>query len=246
MNLTAHIIRKDLVRFRWALLVWGLSFLYLFARPNLTLAGSPNLQDYFQLIAIITFAVLCVGLISGVVQEDPPADSSAQWRTRPISPLRMMGAKLLLLGVLFIVVPVVAVGVRHVFDRGHALHDASEYGLEGLVLAALVCSLAAAAACTKNVVHCMALWLGLIFATGTLAELLGRFSPVISRQMAMQLNTKVALTILGFSVLVGLAVVVNQYLKRRMSVSIGLLIGGSVGSALVGTAYSYFYFYSSQ
>ena len=181
MNLTAHIIRKDLVHYRWALLVWGLSFLYLAVRPNLAPAGSVAAQDYFQVMALITFAVLCVALIAGFVQDDNPTDSSAHWRTRPISPIRLMSAKLLLLGALFVGLPLLVIWAKNHFGFTASVAYFREYCLIALVLASLTLSFTAAAACTKNVLYCLLLWVGIVFATGTLMDFLNRFSPVLSR-----------------------------------------------------------------
>ncbi len=243
MNLTWQIVRKDLIYFRLALAIWAISFLYLFLQPNVHLSGTIGLRDFLQLSAILLFTVLSVGVIAGIVQGDHPTDNNAQWRSRPISPGRMVTAKLLLVGFLFVVVPIVAVGVRHAFDQGHALHDASEYGLEGLVLAAVVLSLATAAACTRNVAYALLLWLGVVFGTGTLSDLLSRTLPKLSMQFNLRLNMNRVITLLAFSAVISLAIIVNQYFRRRLSVSIALLIFGSVGSAIVGTLWSYYYFY---
>jgi hypothetical protein len=245
MTLTLHLLKKDLYRNRWALSCWaaGLTYLFLDIQASLRVG---DLRDYLQVTAMLVVLILGIGLIADFMQSDHPTQAECHWRTLPVSASRMVLVKLLLIGLIFIALPMAATCVRHMFDRGQALHHASEYGLESLILAAIVLSLAAAAACTKNVVHCLALWLALIFGAGTLAELLGRFRPALSRQFTMQIGMKVALTILGFSAVTALAIILNQYLRRRPSVSIALLIAGSVGSALVGTMWGYYYFYSSQ
>jgi hypothetical protein len=51
--------------------------------------------------------------------------------------------------------------------------------------------------------------------------------------------------ILGLGVLVAVVVLLNQYLRRRMNVSVALLLGGAVGSALVGAFWGYFYLYQA-
>ncbi|HEY8993819.1 MAG TPA: hypothetical protein VIM71_03985 [Lacunisphaera sp.] len=245
MNLTLHLIKKDIYRNRWALSCWVLSLISPFLQTQVPMQ-SGNLRDYLQIAAMLAMLILSIGLIADFVQVDHPTQEDQHWRALPVSAGRMMMAKLLLIGTIFVVVPVAATCIYHVFDRGQSLHDASEYGLQGLTLAAIVLSLAATAACTKNVVHCLVLWLALIFGAGSLAELLNRFTPVLSRQITRQININVALTVLGFSAVTALGIILNQYLRRRLGASVALLIAGSVGSALVGTMWGYYYFYSSQ
>lgn len=245
MNLTFHLLKKDLYRNRWALSCWVLGLTFFFLQTQAPLQGG-NLQDYLQFTAMLVVLILGLGLIADFVQADHPMQDDSHWRTLPVSAGRMVTVKLLLIGMIFIVGPVVAVGVRHMFDRGHSLHAASEYGLESLILAAIVFSLAATAACTKNAVHCLALWLTLVFGAGSLASYLERFTPAMSRTSRASAGMDQALIILGLSVLFGLAVILNQYLRRRQTVSIALLVSGSVGSALIGSMWGYFYFYSSQ
>ncbi|MND02811.1 hypothetical protein D3C83_223400 [compost metagenome] len=49
--------------------------------------------------------------------------------------------------------------------------------------------------------------------------------------------------ILLFSLIIGLAVITNQYLRRRVGFSIGLLVFGAVGLAVIGSLWGYFYLY---
>jgi len=242
MNLTLHLLKKDLYRNRWSLSCWALGLAYLFLQTQVPLQGN-NLRDYLQVSAMLVVVILGVGLVADFVQADHPTQQDCQWRTLPISAGRMVTVKLLLIGTIFVVVPMAAVCVRHRFDQGHSLHAASEYGLESLILAAIVFSLAAASACTKNAVHCLALLLALTFGAGTLASNLERFAPAISRKALNYSGLNKALVIAGLSVLFSLAVIFNQYLRRRPAMSIGLLLTGAVATALVGVFWGYFYFY---
>jgi len=194
---------------------------------------------------MLLFLVLSVALISGVVQEDHPTDSREQWRTRPISPFRLLPAKLGLIGLLFIALPLLAACLR---DRNAALVTLAtfqEYGLIALVLTSITFSITATATCTKNVAQSLALWVGIVFATASLATALSRYAPVLSRQVAMHMYNTRVLAILAFSTTTALAIILNQYLRRRLGVTIALLVMGSIGSALIGTIWSYYYFYHS-
>lgn len=244
MNLTFHLLKKDLYRSRWALTCWALGVGYLFLQPQAPVRND-NLRDYLQFTAVLVVLILGVGLIADLVQADHPTQEDSHWRTLPVSAGRMVTVKLLLIGMIFIVAPVVAAGVRNALSTGPLLHYAREYGLVSLILAAVVFSLAAAAACTKNVVHCLALWLALIFGAGALAACLERVTPAINRKNLAYAGLDKALVILGLSVLLGLAVILNQYLRRRPALSLGLLLTGSVGAALVGVFWGFFYLYHS-
>jgi hypothetical protein len=245
MNLTWQIIKKDLFHYRWALAAWLGMFVYLVFLQSSTGWWTSSQQDYFRFFAILMLVVLSVALQAGIVQQDHPTDSAAFWRTRPISPGRLLMAKLTVLAGLFIAVPVLAVLVKHQADGLKTVDRPSEYGLMILVLATVTLSYAAAAACTKTTVQSLALWVCLIFAAGSFASLLSDHEPTVSRKFVNQLTQAKVLSILGFSVVAALAVIANQYLRRRTAVSIALFVVGCMGPAVIGTAWSYYYFYHS-
>jgi hypothetical protein len=248
MKLTMHIIRKDLLRMRWSVLIWALSLGYLFLRSRLR-PGIDNMADFLQLTAVMLTVVVGVGLIADLMQSDHPTRSDAHWRGLPITGRRLVAAKLLLLGGLFVILPIFAATALNLTSSNSAfrnLRHLDEYLTIFLVLSAVSLSLAATAACTKNVVHSLGLWLGLFFTAGTLASYLDRFAPILSRQALAGLAAEKAHAILALSVIVGVAVILNQYLRRQVVLSVALLLFGSVGAALIGTMWGYFYFYSSQ
>jgi len=112
-----------------------------------------------------------------------------------------------------------------------------------LMLASVTLSFVAAATCTRNTLHCVLLWVAVIFATGSLAEILGHLAPGVNRQVSAQLTTPRVLAVLEFSTVSALAIILNQYLRRRLSVSIMLLVFGSIGTAVIGSAWGYYYFF---
>ncbi|MFZ5494131.1 MAG: hypothetical protein ACOZE5_02180 [Verrucomicrobiota bacterium] len=248
MNHTFHIILKDLSRMRWALAIWILCLVYLLFQSRLQL-GLDNLGDFLQLSAIMLSLVAGVGLIADLMQSDHPTLSEAHWRALPISAGRLVTAKLLLLLGLFVVLPVGAALVRNLVAENSPfrnLRHLHEIGWALLILGAVNLSYAAVAACTRNVVHSLGLWLGLIFATGTLASYLGRYAPVLPREAYVRMGSDKPMAVLTLSVVIALAVILNQYLRRRVTASILLLLAGTVGAALIGTLWGYFYFYSAQ
>lgn len=242
MNLTWHLIRKDLHHSRWALLFWAIGI----AIPIFYSGGPrPNdsWKDYLQVVSMLVVVVLGVGLITDIVQSDHPTGEGAQWRSMPISAWRMAGAKVLLIAGLFVALPVLAAFVRSCAGDGRMLRYPSEFGVIALVLAAVSFSLAAVAACTSKTSHALVFWVALIFGTATLTDLLSRFAPVLDRGTLSRVGTDKALAVLALSVIVAITVILNQYLRRRLVASAVLLAGGSVGAAVIGAFWGYFYFY---
>lgn len=246
MNLTWHIVKKDLQRFRWAIAIWAVSFLYYQLRFKLDFRSPVTMTDtpvgvYLLLLSLITFGVLSVAMIVGVVQEDNLVESTVHWRTRPISPARLLAAKLLLIGVLFVILPQF---VAWLINRPGPLDSTrafKEMGFAALAAAGLSLSFAAAAACTKDLGRCMLAWLAVVVAAFLLAHWLGKIVPPLDRLTANQLIAPKGLAILSLGAGVGLAVLCSQYLLRWLALSLALLAGGALGAAIIGAAWTWNY-----
>ncbi len=112
MNLTWHITKKDLTRFRWPLA--GLILVQvarLFIGAALRAGGGTdsawfNRLQSNSLICLGLQALITYALVSVVVHEDAPTGTQVFWRTRPISGPRLLGSKLLTLALMFGVLPV--------------------------------------------------------------------------------------------------------------------------------------------
>ncbi len=247
MNLTWHIIKKDLYYFRWSFALWlgGIAYLN-FCQDNAGMVKPAYMQDFNRVFLDMLLCFFAFALLVGLAQQDHPTESSGFWRTRPISAARLVTAKLLLVGALFVALPVLAIWVKNLFTGFTSVRYLHEYAFIALVLGSVTLSVMAAAACTKNSVQSLIVCVSLVFFTGSLAEVLSRYSPNVSRHLAVQMTNAKALSILGFSMAIALAIILNQYLRRRVSVSIVLFLAGAIGSALIGTMWGYFYFYSSQ
>lgn len=244
MKAMLHIMRHDLRRCRWALLCWGLAFGYLFLRP-VPRSGAGHLNDYLQLAAILVVLILSIGLIADFVQTDHPARDDAHWRTLPVSAGRMAAAKLALVGVLFVMLPLAAVVVRNAVRELQFLQFSGEYAMVGLMLGSFALSLTAVAACTRNVGQCVLVWLGLYLGTVVLADTLSGFGPMVRHHLAVRAGEQTMLLCLVLSVVLSLAVTLNQYLRRRLAVSVALLLAGAVGTAMLGAFHGYFHFYGA-
>lgn len=116
MNLTWHIIRKDLVRFRVPLIAWILLMAarYLVAAEVTGVFGqlSPVWLRQFDLgypfffLNLVADPLIAFFLAAALVFEDPPSGRDPFWVTRPISGLRLFFAKLLGAGLTLVVLPV--------------------------------------------------------------------------------------------------------------------------------------------
>jgi hypothetical protein len=112
MKLIWHIIRKDIVQFRWALLAWaslyagqiglGLSMLHM-DHPNLEEAAWLQWGNW-----LLVFLQSATGylLVTQFVQADGLAGTRMFWLTRPISARRLLAAKALGVLLVFAVLPV--------------------------------------------------------------------------------------------------------------------------------------------
>lgn len=244
MNLIWQIIKKDLYQFRWSLVLWLACFAYIFfVQEKASFSGNVNLKDYFRLTSLLTIAVISCAMLIGIIQQDHPTDNRAFWRTRPIAAGRLMVAKLGLVFAIFVGIPLLTVMAGGWLQKLVLLQSFREYSLMILTLSSIALTLAAAAACTSNVAYALLLWLGVIFGSGTLAEIADRVSPKLTLGLSMRMNMQRSITLLAFSAVISLAIILNQYLRRRFNTTVVLLIVGSVGSALMGVLWSYYYFY---
>ena len=133
MNLTLHIIRKDLRRMAWALAVWAVCGLYLVLSGKLG-AKVGSIYEKMQIIAMFNYMMLTFALIAGIVQEDGLTESDVFWRTRPTAGRRMLTAKLSLLMPLFVFVPLPVF-----FVSKHSSPDAFDLKALELVYVVLAC-----------------------------------------------------------------------------------------------------------
>ena len=112
MKLIWHIIRKDIVRDCWALLLWALLFVGQVGIGFALLQTDGSDRDWpmhLQLASLIlVFLQFVTGyvLVARLVQADALVGTDMFWLTRPISVVRLLGAKLLGALLLFALLPV--------------------------------------------------------------------------------------------------------------------------------------------
>jgi hypothetical protein len=112
MNLTWHIVKKDLRALRWPLALWtlliaaklGLGVAMLTGEGGASVDWFPTLDNISMLLAGLQGMSFI--LVAALIQEDLLVGTSAFWVTRPISGGRLLAAKLLGIGLIFGVLPV--------------------------------------------------------------------------------------------------------------------------------------------
>ena len=112
MNFVWHIVKKDLRALRWPLVVWVALIAAKLAMGVLLLTsdttGDQELFDTLSGISKVLAGLEFLGvvLVAALIQEDMLVGTTAFWITRPISGARLLTAKLLGLGIIFVVLPV--------------------------------------------------------------------------------------------------------------------------------------------
>jgi hypothetical protein len=116
MNLTLHIVRKDLRRLRWWLLCWVLALLLPLALGVGFLQGSPfgdrsfagKSDEFERALATIYFLEILFGYLLTILllQDDTVLGTRQFWLTRPISRGRLLRAKLLGVFIILALIPI--------------------------------------------------------------------------------------------------------------------------------------------
>ena len=111
MKLTWQILRKDLVRFRYPLLLAAAmqAVLVWEAYRQLYYSGPASEMLQQQLIYLIVWfltQLVSFAMVGVMVLEDSPTDVEAFWPTRPISGTRLLTAKLVGVTLMFVLLPV--------------------------------------------------------------------------------------------------------------------------------------------
>jgi hypothetical protein len=249
MKLIWHIIRKDIVRDRWALLTWALLFvgqdlLGVFAR-NFT--GMNDERVMSLQTASVWFVVLQVVmgyiLVARLVHADALIGTSIFWRTRPISAGRLLGAKVLGALLLFALLPVLLLlpwWLYCQFGWREILWTAVEvFGWQLLMIApaflvaSLTDDLGRVLLWTLLLVIGLMSWI--ILLQSSLASPLGR---LFAREGVSIMFTR--LWVCSLILVSGsLAIAAHQFLTRRFVRSVGLVVAGLGLIALTGQVWAW-------
>ncbi|MDI1334841.1 MAG: hypothetical protein PSU94_01550 [Lacunisphaera sp.] len=244
MNLTWHIVKKDIRRLRIPLLLWIalmagqfiLSMLILHREDeNLTdLVNQIQAFDAFHEILWAMQLLACYVLSAWLIHEDALTGSPSWWMTRPISGARLLRAKLLGLVLIFCVLPALVALPWWLFC-GFGPAEIFRAALEvmgwhaALVTVALVIAVVTEGA-ARFLFYTLVLTAGWMFLYGTIHELARKLGlPANLSTADSDTRTLVSLTLLA--VIIG-TVTVHQFLTRKTWRSWTILVSGLVLLAL--------------
>jgi hypothetical protein len=236
MNLTWHIVKKDLVRMRLPVLVWAVFLSVQVVVSDRLLSIRSVDYTWFANMGMLLNLLAAVGLLASfilaaaLVLDDPLAGPDPSWVTRPISGGRLLRAKLLWAVLVFGLIPVLlwvpwwlycdfTLG-EMVYAAGRVLCVQASAVISGFVLASLA-GQAGRFVLFSVLVLAASLVAVMNFVTWTGAQALG----------ADLLQTRLLLAT-GLLLVAGAAVVGRQYLTRRLVSSAALL---TVGVILAGS-----------
>ncbi len=236
MNLTLHIIKKDLRRFTSMILCWSAAGLALLILGGLGSTTGSYFGDLIRISASATFMVLSFTLVAEIIQEDGLEETTVFWRTRPISAGRLLAAKVATLLLLLMVVPIITFLVA----PGVKASTVSELGRGTLAFLSMVLSCAAVAACTKNVGRYILTGALCIVATMTLAYwterlLIGEAPKVRVQQIG---DARMLLTQL-LCIVCASGILLSQYFWRNRTLSYALIATAVIGSALINSLWTW-------
>ncbi len=248
MRLTWHIVKKDIVRDRWALLLWALLFvgqsaMGFFARQYDGIGPELVARLEFANVGLICLQVLmgCV-LVARFVQADALIGTNVFWPTRPVSAGRLLAAKVAGVLLLFGLMPILLLlpwWLACDFGWREILWTAVEtLGWQLLVivpaflLASLTDDLGRLLLWTLLAVIGLFSWIVLLQATfaSTFGTEHYRVGPGV---MYTKFWLSSAVLLFG-----GAAIATHQYLTRRFARSVMLIVAGLGVIALIGHVWS--------
>jgi hypothetical protein len=240
MSLTWHIVQKDLRALKWPLGLWllcivvklGIGVMLLNATGEEGAEWFRNLDIFAKSLA--AGELLSFVLVAALIQEDLMVGTTAFWMTRPISGGRLLCAKLLSIGLVFIVAPVL-VTLPWWLGCNYGSGEIAWAAAETVAVHAIVVLAALLWAAVTDGLGRFLMWtLVTLFTLPTLTGIIAYYStrgrPAIPSDLVA---TRLALAV-GLAALGALVVVVHQFLTRRTLRS-AAIIGATVGaSALFG------------
>ncbi len=235
MSVVWHIVRKDLFRLKWILLLWAV--LLAGSLALVTIQSGLDGETYYPFwvvtnIVVVGFLPLfAFGLVMGLMHDDPVAEIDAFWITRPISGGELLAAKTLGL-VLISLVPILVMlpfWLAHDYTSDQVMQSARQM-LEDhfLVVAAAVPVALVSANGSKFVMNVM------LGAGGVLLLLLclRLVKPQAAGGDPWLVHSKSCL-ILWLWLTTCVLVALNQFLRRRLRWSVVALIAATVAGIAV-------------
>ncbi len=234
MNLTWHIIKKDLRALKWPLLLWALVVATKMGIGVVLLtADGTEGPEWFSRLAL--FSKLLAGLegcvfvlVAALINEDLLVGTTAYWMTRPISGARLLRAKLFNIGLVFWVVPVL-ISLPWWQGCGYGLREIAWAAVELAAIQTIFVLVGLLWAVITDGYARFLMWtLVMVVAIPSIGGLIGmhlsKVNAVVMPGVATsRICVAIALAVAGIA-----AVVVHQFLTRRLWRSIAM-IGTTVG-----------------
>ena len=233
MNLTWHIVKKDLRALKWPLLLWvlvivaklGVGVMLLMAEGTEEVEWFARMDGLSKVLA--AFEGVSFVLAAALIHQDLLVGTKSFWVTRPISGGRLLRAKLATLLLVFGLMPLL-ITLPWWLGCGYGLREIGWAALETASIHVVCVLIGLVWAVVTDGFGRFLMWtLVTLFAIptliGTLTYYLGRGGLRLSGA-AMVERMIIGTTI---AVVAILAVVVHQYLTRRTTRSIGMIAGGA-------------------
>ncbi len=226
MNLTLHLIRKDLHRLRLAIGLWALFVVgqvvaaqWMLSHPTIDLNWFTGVSMLYNLlIAIGLFATYF--LVAALVLEDPLMGTDIFWATRPIASGRLLTAKLAVVVLVFGLLPVTIWSVWWLASNFTASGIMSgTLRMLGLQLAAVIPALAVATLSAN---------LGRLLVA-TFLQLLALFVALLYffGQSGITSETRLSRVLLALFFILGTGIVVTGWMYRTRQAGRALLMAAA-------------------
>jgi hypothetical protein len=243
VNQTRHIVRKDLRRLRWLLVLWGVLLAGRVAFAAFRGAIDEAAVSEFALLQLSgmmgTLETILLALIAAqLVQDEPLVGLNAFWLTRPYSWRALLAAKLAIAAVAFVLLTLVAdLATMTLFGAGPvAMARASSifvasrlmWTLPLFVIAALTPSIAVFALTIIGAIAAFSLVVAILIGIATFSiDETETYLP-----LALPDPTTEIVGLIVF-VIAAVAVIVYQYRHRRWPVAAGLAVVGLLATMVV-------------
>ncbi len=223
---TLHLLRFDLLRMRWVIVV---CYAMLALSVIVSMAQVQQLTIPREILPYLCTGVFALAAVFAV-QGDSPLRPDAFWRGQATRPVALLLEKTLLIGVLFVLLPLVVALVAVSSYNLTPAEMASQMVPAARLLAMWVAVCTLVAVSTTDLKSAILLFLGSLICLSALLTFGGRFAAQLMRALP-------SLTLVPIFMAVGIVIAVT-YLRRlpsRVTMALAVLLAG-VGVASVGVA----------
>lgn len=229
MNLTWHIVKKDLRSLKWPLAVWALVIVIKLAIgvALLTANGSEGAEWFLRLDMFAKLMAglegVCFVLVAALIHEDRLVGTTSFWMTRPISGARLLRAKLLTVGLVFWVGPVL-VSLPWWLWCGYGMREIAWAAAELIAIQTVFVLVGLLWAVVTDGYARFLMWtLVMVIAIPSISGVIGVHLAKTNAVVPAEVATSRIVVILALAVAGIATVVFHQFLTRRLWRSIALL-----------------------